>query len=163
MRQLTRLVLMVGLTGSLSCYKFEPATVDAVPQGSTIRAVLSPTASDWLRERHGINGRQLAGTVMADNGEAFSLWIASVPLSPEFGARPLYQQVDILKADVLRVDLRRLDTGKTAMILAGGAAALVVVGRATFLGGGRGSGPGPGPGPGEHVRSWLVPLLLGRF
>lgn len=160
MRQLTRLVLMVGLTGSLGCYRFEPGTVDAVPQGSTIRAVLSPTATDRLRERHGIEGRQLDGRVVAANGEALSLWVASVPLSTEFGVRTLYQQVDIPKADVLRVDLRRLDTGKTAMVVVGGAAALAIVGRAMLLGGGKGARPGTGPGPSESVRGWLVVFPL---
>ena len=30
------------LTGSAGCYRFEPTTLEAVPEGSTIRAVLTP-------------------------------------------------------------------------------------------------------------------------
>ncbi|HEX9581820.1 MAG TPA: hypothetical protein VF970_12010 [Gemmatimonadales bacterium] len=163
MQRLATMVLALGLMGSSGCYRFEPVTLDAVPQGSTIRAVLSPAASERLRERHRVqNGGALSGTLLAANAQDLSLWVASVPLSPEFGAKTLYQQVDIAKADVWRVDLRRLDAGKTGFALVGGAAALVIVGRSTLLGGTRGA-QDPGGGLNESRRRWLLPLVLGWF
>jgi len=163
MHRAVGMVLAAGVIGASGCYRFEPTTLDLVPQGSTIRAVLSPTASDRLRERHGIaSGRALNGTVLSANGQALSLWVASVPLSVEFGPRALYQQVDVAKSEVLRVDLRKMDGGRTGIAVVSGAAMLLVVGRATLLGGGRGS-EDPGSGMTESRRRWVLPLVLGWF
>ena len=162
MGRLTQVTLAVALISGQGCYRLEPVTLDAVPQGSKIRAVLSPAASDQLRLRHGIDGRQLDATVLAIQGAAVSLWVASVPLSREFGAGPLYQQVDVLKSDILRVDRRELDGSKTAFVAVGGAAVLGAVARATFLGPSGSSNNGGGGVPPESRRRWL-PFLVVRF
>lgn len=162
MKRVTCAEFLLGAASLLGCYRFQPATIEAVPRGSTVRAVLAPVASERLRERHGIEGRTLSGTVMATNGETVSLWVASGPPPREFGARPLYQQVDVARADVLRVDMRELDRGKTTLAALGGAAAVVIVARGTIFGGGPGNGTGTGGVPPESRRRWVLPVLV-RF
>jgi hypothetical protein len=153
----------IGMAASLACYRFDPATFETVPEGSTVRALLSPSANDQVRARHNVQGPTLGGTVMPSNGQTLSLWVASAPTTSEFGVKPLYQQVDVARSDVLRVDVRRLDIGRTAMVAAAGAAVAVVVGRAAVRGGTGGSGPGGGPGPSESRRGWLLSLIRARF
>lgn len=149
--------------GGLGCYRYQPATLDAVPQGATVRAVLSPAASEQLRVRHGINsGHHLDGTILVDHGAAVSLWVASGPVSRQFGGGVLYQQVDVLKSDILRVDLRELDRGKTTFVAISGAAVVAVVARAVIAGGTGESNGGTGGPPPESRRSRL-PILIVRF
>lgn len=151
------------LTGSAGCYRFEPTTLEAVPEGSTIRAVLTPGAHDRLEQRHGIVTRDLKGTVLTIQGDVLSLWVPSVPIDPTFGARPFYQQVNVPRADFLRVDVRAIDKGRTAMVAIAGAAGLAVVARETLFGGFGSSNNGGGPGPSESRRRWLLPLVFGIF
>ncbi|HWP36042.1 MAG TPA: hypothetical protein VNL18_00670 [Gemmatimonadales bacterium] len=163
MKRRTLLGLLLLATGVPGCYRYEPVTLDAVPQGATIRAVLSPAASAALMERQGISsGRHLEGTVLEDHGATLSLWVASVPASREFGSGVLYQQVDVLKSDVLRVDLRELDRGKTTFLAVGGAAAVAVVARAALSGGTGESNSGGGGVPPESRRTRL-PIVILRF
>jgi hypothetical protein len=162
MRRVPGLRLLLAAICALGCYRYAPATLDAVPQGATIRAVLSPAASAQLRERHGITGgRHLDGTVLEDHGAAVSLWVTSAPVSREFGAGILYQQVDVLKTDILRVDLRELDRGKTTAAAIGGVVLVAVVAR-EVLAGGSGESSGGGPTPPESRRS-RIPILTVRF
>jgi hypothetical protein len=163
MRRQALLGLLLWGGGLPACYRYQPVTLEAVPEGATVRAVLSPSASAALKERHGISsGSHLEGTVLEDYGAAVALWVASVPASPEFGSGTLYQQVDVLKSDILRVDLRELDRGKTAFLALGGAVAVAVAARAALSGGTGESNSGGGGVPPES-RGTRLPIVILRF
>jgi hypothetical protein len=149
--------------GGLACYRYQPTTLDAVPQGAKVRAVLSATASEQLRTRHGVNSvRHLDATVLENHQAAVSLWVASGPVTPEFGGGALFQQVDVLKSDIVRVDLRELDRGKTTFVAFGGAAVIAAVARAAIVGGSGESNGGNGGVPPESRRTRL-PILTIQF
>ncbi|GBD33562.1 hypothetical protein HRbin33_02556 [bacterium HR33] len=144
------------------CYRYVPATVETVPEGARVRALLSVSGEERARQL-GVEGRVVQGTVLARDGGVVSLFVPTVPISVEFGAGPLYQQLDLAAEDVLRVDVRELDKTKTFSLLAGGAAAVTLVAVRSFTGGGPGSRPNPGNEPPESLRGWILPLATVRW
>ena len=82
-------------------------------------------------------------------------------MNDEFGARPLYQRVDILKSHILRVDQRQMDAFRTGSILAigGGAVILVVKGALADRNPGQTDNSGGG-GPDDRMGSWILRLPL---
>lgn len=140
------------------CYRYVPATLETVPEGARVRALLSASGEQRAKQL-GVARRVVQGTVLSRDGGVVSLFVPTVPISVEFGAGPLYQQLELAPEDILRVDVRELDKTKTFSLLAGGAAALTLVTVRSFSGG----GPGPRPNPGnelpESLRGWLVPLF----
>ncbi|GIW51344.1 MAG: hypothetical protein KatS3mg081_0699 [Gemmatimonadales bacterium] len=145
-----------------ACYQYVPATLEAVPEGATVRALLSASGEQRARQL-GVDGRVVQGTVLARDRGVVSLFVPTVPISIEFGAGPLYQQLDLAAEDVLRVDVRELDRTKTFSLLAGGAAAVTLVAVRSFTGGGPGARPNPRDEPPESLRGWILPLATVRW
>jgi hypothetical protein len=163
MKRVTCAELLLGAASLLGCYRFQPATIEAVPRGSMVRAVLAPVASERLRERHGIEGRTLSGTVMATNGETVSLWVASGPRRPESSVpAPCISRWMLLGRTWCALTCGSWIGGKTTLAALSGAAAVVIVARGTIFGGGPGNGTGTGGVPPESRRRWVLPVLV-RF
>lgn len=154
--------VLASCLASGACYRYVPTTVETVPEGATVRALLSVSGEERARQL-GVYGRVVQGTVLARDGGAVSLFVPTAPISVEFGARPLYQQLDLAAEDVLRVDVRELDQAKTFSLLAGGAAGLALVTVRGFTGGGPGPRPNPSDEPPESLRGWILPLLTVRW
>ncbi len=145
-----------------ACYRYVPATVETVPEGARVRALLSVSGEGRARQL-GLEGRVVQGTVLARGGSVVSLFVPTAPISVEFGAGPLYQQLDLGPEDVLRLDIRELDKTKTFSLLAGGAAGLTLVTVRVFTGGGPARPPNSGDEPPESLRGWILPLVTVRW
>lgn len=161
MKHLPSVVAWCATLSTAGCHRYAPATVETVPEGARVRVLLSSEAEGRVRERYGIRRATPEGTLVARNGDTLSLLFASVPASTTFGTETLYQQVDLARADLLRVDVQQVDSFRTAVLVTAGVGAVTAIAVQVFRGGEPGSGNGDGTPPPESVRGWLilVPLL----
>ena len=114
---------------SLGCYTYVPATMNAVPVGARVRALLSSEAEAALHDSLGLDLRTLSGTLVERQDTRLLFQVRTASGSPAFGGQPLYQRIAVNSQDVLRVDVRRTSGFKTGALLAAlaGAAAVVAV------------------------------------
>lgn len=120
-----RPVLCLGpLLVMSGCYKYVPATLESVPEGASVRAVISTEAQQRLWREARLELRELDGRLVEQEGERVLFEVRSARQGP---ARAVYQRVDLPRVDVLRVDVRRPDTPRTVALLGAAAAAATLV------------------------------------
>jgi len=155
-----RLLLVAAMASQLGCYTYAPATLETVPDGAHVRALITPEAERQLLATFGVQqGRTLSGDLEGRVGDQINLLVPSVPIGSGPGSRPLYQQVTVSAADVLRVDIRRVDLFRTGVMVAGAAAAAAAVVWEAF-GGGFFTGTPSGDGPAESQRGWGISIPI---
>ena len=151
-----RIPVIAALATQLACYTYGPATLETVPDGAHVRALITPEAERALLATFGVQqGRILSGSLEGREGDQLALLVPSVPFGTGPGSRPLYQQVTLPAADVLRVDVRRVDPLRTGVVVAAAGAAAVLLAWES-LGGGIFGGGRPDDGPAESVRGWAL-------
>ncbi len=160
LRRIGRRIPLIAAWVHLGCYSYVPATLDAVPRGAKLRVLLSEEAERRLASYGVQQGRTLSGEVQGRHGDQVELLALSVPMGAGRGMRPLYQEVTLAPADVVRVDQRRLDPVRTGMVAAAAAAATGVLAWQAFLGPGEATPPPPGGGPAEQVRRWGIRIPI---
>ena len=155
------LFMIIAVAGTSACYKYVPASLDQVPLDAHVNIMLSTEGQLDLRERVGIDRRELRGILVERGTDGVLVAVPSTSAFP--GEGPLYQRLDVRRRDVLRVDERVFDKAAVAglVVLSVGAALgsiLLIAGD-----GGPGERPGPGPDPPEHVGGWRfhLPIRLG--
>ena len=139
---------------SLGCYTYAPVTLDAVPVGSEVRALLSTEAELALKDSLGMSLHPLQGTLVNREQGRLLLAVRAGVGARELGSQVLYQRVGVAPQDVLRVDVRRLQPTKTVALAVAiaGAATLVTLGAFGKLN--PGSPGGGGGAPPEQLRGW---------
>jgi hypothetical protein len=154
-------ILLPLIVSSLGCYSYAPTTVDAVPEGAEVRALVTLERQAALRDQVGLNEEAVKGRVVEKRPDRLLLSVRTASTAEEFGSRSLYQRVEIPQADVLRVDAREVSPLKTAGIVAVTSGGIVVI-LLEVLGGESVSGGGNGGDGGQdRVTGWLpsVPVL----
>lgn len=152
-----RLFVLVAISTSIGgCYKYVPAEVDQVPLDAHVNVMLSTEGQLDLRERAGLDRRELRGVLVERSADAVLIAVPSTRAFP--GEGPLYQRLDVRKRDVLRVDERVLDKPKVVGLAIGSVVAALGFVLLITDDGGPGSQPGPGPDPPEHVTGWRLRL-----
>lgn len=139
---------------SLGCYSYVPSTMNAVPVGARVRALLSTEAEVALHDSLGLELRSLNGTLVERQDSRLLFQVRTASGAAAFGSRPLNQRIAVSEQDVLRVDVRRMSRLKTGALIAAlvGAAAVVAIEGFGLLKPGT---PQPPPtGPPEQVRGW---------
>jgi len=145
---MSRLRAALGATSAaltLGCYAYVPATLDVVPVGAEVRALLSTDAELALRDSLGVELRPLHGTLVDRQNDRLLLSVRTGVGSRALGWQPLYQRIGVTPRDVVRVDIRRLQRSKTvavALAIAGAAAFLAVEGIKVLRPGSPGGGGG---------------------
>ena len=150
-----RLLVTAAAATQLGCYTYVPATLETVPVGARVRALITPAAEQRLQP-FGVSGTLLVGDVQSRDGDQVSLLVPSVPMGSAYGSRALYQQVVVASSDILRVDLRRLDRFRTGVAVGVAAAAVGAVAFSALGGWSGGSNGDGGGGPAESVRGWAL-------
>lgn len=145
---LKRGLMVAALLTALGCYTYAPATIETVPLGASVQGLLATEAQLALRDSLGIGLGPIRGTLLERNGDRVLLAIRSAGTGPGPGAQTLYQRIELAQRDVLRVDVRRLDKTRTALLAVGGLALATVIVVEGF-GGGFGGGDDGGGGPPE--------------
>ena len=131
----------------LGCYRYVPATLETVPLGTEVRALVSTEREIALRDSLGVTLHPLHGRLVEREEGRVLLAVRTAVGSSAFGSQPLYQHIGLTQQDVLHVDVRRLQRGKTtalALVVAS-AATLVTLGLLGKLNAGSPGGGGGGP------------------
>ena len=110
----------------LACYRYVPASLDVVPSGSAVRATLSTEAQLALRDSLGLRRPTVQGTLVQRDGDRLLLAVRTDAAEWRPGAPALYQRIAVTPRDVLEVEVKRLQRGRTAGLLAVLAAAATI-------------------------------------
>jgi len=110
----------------LACYRYVPASLDVVPSGSAVRATLSTEAQLALRDSLGLRRQTVQGTLVERDGDRLLLAVRTDAAEWRAGAPALYQRIAVTPRDVLQVEVKRLQRGRTAGLLAVLAAAATI-------------------------------------
>ena len=145
-RRRARLGALAAALG-LGCYSYVPVTLETVPVGTEMRALVSAEREVALRDSLGVSVHPLHGTLVEREDGRVLLAVRTAVGSPAFGSQPLFQHIRLTQQDVVRVDMRRLQRGKTtALALAVASVATVVtLGLLGKLNPGSPGGGGGGP------------------
>lgn len=144
---------------STGCFGYVPATLDSVPVGAHVRAMLSTEGQIILRDRIGIDAQVLQGELLENGRDTVLLAVRSSTISDEFGGqRPLFQRIDIPTSHILRVDLRRVDPVRTGALVGATAGGAVLVIIQAFGDRNPGQIDPNGGGPDERISSWISRL-----
>lgn len=146
---MTRVLRCSAAALSLACYGYVPASLDEVAPGTPVRAVLSTEAQRALPESLGLRRRAVQGTLVDRNGDRLLLDVRSDEGQWRGTSRPLYQRVVVAPRDVLQVEVRRLQRGRTYGLLATLTAAATVVTLEAIRRGNPGTPGSSGGGPPE--------------
>lgn len=123
------LAFVLALSGAGACHTYVPATLESVPEGAAVRALLSTEAQTRLHQRSGMDLRELHGTLIRKASDRLLFEVRVPEAADAYTGRPLYQRLDVTPADVLRLDRRQVDGVRTGLMIgaAAGAAALLTV------------------------------------
>src|SRR5689334_11014577 len=157
----SRLLRLAPLGAALcGCFRYAPIETQSAPEGSSVRARITPTAAQRIAPLLGTGeSRVLTGALVTRNNGGL---ILEVPTAASTGMgsslQTLYQRVSLAPGEVTELDIRTLDRTKTAIVVGGLAAAVGAAAIASLH-----SSPGidrpPTGGPSEH----RIPMLRLRF
>lgn len=156
-RALTALALNLAVAG---CYSYTEVSPAAVPPGSTVRMTVRPSATIGLGAEPVAEGtRSLQGKVM-DGGsdQALRLSVALGRRDPGASSRQLRSVVTVPMTDVDRLELRRFERGRTALLIGGGTLGAYVLTSWAFDVLDPSSDPSDGPGGVDNARIVLFRL-----
>jgi hypothetical protein len=140
------------LTGA--CYSYQPARLESITPGSSVRVRLSQDAADRLTDEGVTSTRLLDGVLLQNGGE--SLLLDTDMTTGGAARRTLRQRLSIPVSGITEIELKQLDRVKTGVAIGVGVAVVGTV-IAAQLAGGFGGDEDPGPEPGEL----RVPLPIG--
>jgi hypothetical protein len=116
--------------------------VETVPTGAEVRGLLGTEARIGLEDRLRLRLDYVNGRLVERNGDSLLVEVRSLSATD---GRPLYQRIALARADVLRVDVKRLDKVRTLALVAGVATvAIIAVANGFWSTGGDGGGGGGG-------------------
>lgn len=141
-----------------ACYTYRPTAWEIAPAGGQVRGLLSTEARIRLEDSLRLRVDRLEGALVERNRDRALFEVRAA--RDEYG-RPLYQRIELAQKDVLRMEVKRLDTFRTAALAAGVAAVTVavIVFRASNNPGEPNGGPPPPP---EAPPVWLFRIPLPR-
>jgi hypothetical protein len=142
--RITRSLLLTPIVAG--CYSYTTIAPTTAPTGIEVRARITGAASDRVAPLLGsFDTRELTGNVVENRGGELLL---DVPLGTrpnvQTPAGPLHTRVPLAASDVLQLEQRKLDVGRTSMLV-GGILAGIGVGVAVALRSGGESEQGKGP------------------
>lgn len=152
-----RLVAMLALAAPVAtgCYAYTAARPGAVSPGVTVRARITPVASERIAPLLGLTPRMLTGRLISDLRDTLIIEVPTVTTA-EIGSavQTLHQRVSIPRSEIMFLEIRELDRTRT-FALVGGAAAVVGVVLYKALKG----EPGSERLPGDGGTDALVPAI----
>ena len=153
---------VVALVGSQGCYHYAPVQVTDLAPGTSVQMELSAVAVDRLRRGPDsvaklLDGFNVSGTVSRVAGDSVLVMVPKSYMEANVRLKTEDHPVALLRSDVERVRLRRLDRMKTTWV--GVAAGAVAAGAVVYVldRGGRASGGSTKPGDVADSRSPVIP------
>jgi hypothetical protein len=138
---------VAGAALSLGCYSYAPASLELVPAGTPVRALLSTEAQVALRDSLGLEQQRVRGTLVERDGDRVLLAVRFNQGDWRVGSSALYQRIAVAPRDVLQLEVRRLNPGRTAGLFATLAAAATILAIEAYRKLNPGSPVPPGGGP----------------
>jgi hypothetical protein len=159
---LTKGLAFLPIAGLIGCYSYQPIAPAAAPPGIEVRARITGAASDRVAPLIGsLDTRVLVGNVVENSNGMMTLEVptGAMPNVAESVVR-LHARVPIAPTDLVGLERRKLDVGRTAL-LAGGMA--VGVGLGVGLALKAAADPQPGKLPTDPPPINRIPLFQIRF
>jgi len=133
MRNITTLLIVVGLLLSGGCYRYVPTEMVAVPPGAEVRALLTGDGIEAMRAHFGPEVNSVKGPLVSWDEEGMGLLTELSVSRPGFPPTTLTETIRLLPHHLAGVELRELDgkrtLGFTAAVL-GSMAGAILAGRA---------------------------------
>jgi hypothetical protein len=157
-----RVHAVIPLFGLVGCYTYQPIEAATVPVGTEVRAHITGAASDRVAPMLGtFDVRTLSGSVTENSNGSMMLEVPNgARANVTEGVVPLHARVSIAPGDLVSLERRKLDVGRTTMLTAaivGG----VSLGVALALH--SGADPQPGNLPNEPPTVIRIPIHVIRF
>jgi len=117
---LNRTVRFLPIIGVVGCYSYRPLDPATVPVGTEVRAHITGAASDRVAPLIGsLDTRILIGNVIENNGGALTLDVprGAMPNVPD-NVIPLHARLPIVASDLVTLEQRKLDVGRTLLLSA---------------------------------------------
>lgn len=153
MRSAATLILALHLGG---CYTLVPTTLPGLTPGDQVRVEVGGTLSPELRLflGDGSSVGALSGAVDRRDADGLLLLLPSGYRPQGFHVETLHQRVRVPETNVLRVERRELDRGRTALTAgAVGLAVGAIAWQAISSRSGGNTAPNPDPGPAQS--GWI--------
>lgn len=159
---LLRMRTLAPFVGLVGCYSYQPIEAAAVPVGAEVRAHITGAASDRVAPMlHSTDVRMLVGSVTENANGSMMLEVPNGAMANVTeGVLPLRARIPIVPGDLVTLERRRLDVGRT-MILGAGIVGGVSLGVALALR--AGADPQPGNLPNEPPPITRIPIGIIRF
>ena len=157
-----RVRMLAPFVGLVGCYSYQPIEAAAVPVGTEVRAHITGAASDRVAPMlHSTDVRMLVGSVTENANGTILLEVpnGAMPNVTE-GVVPLRARVPIVPSDLVTLERRKLDVGRT-VILGAGIVGGVSLGVALALR--SAADPQPGNLPNEPPPITRIPIGIIRF
>jgi hypothetical protein len=157
-----RTFAVASLVGLVGCYSYQPIEAKVAPVGMEVRARITGAASDRVAPLLGsFDTRILVGSVVENTSGAMLLEVPNGAMpNVTDGVVQLRTRVPIMPSDLVSLERRRLDVGRT-VVFGGGIVAAVGLGVALALH--SGSDPQPGKLPTDPPPITRVPIGVIRF
>ena len=160
------LVVALAVLLCPGCFRYTPVALDQVPVGTAIRAQLSAEGLQRLQSRLDttvegslLRATELDARLIGRDTERVLLSIPWVRTGDVYKSQTLHQEVDLPRADVLQISLKRLDRKRTGAVVGVLAVAVGVTAYKVLTGESGGTTrPPDDPGPVEAV---IASFLLG--
>jgi len=159
---LKRTLRFLPVAGVVGCYSYQPIDPAIAPVGTEVRATITGAASDRVAPLIGsFDSRVLVGSVVENTAGAMTLEVptGAMPNVAESIVR-LHTRVPIVPKDLVGLEQRRLDVGRT-WLLVGAVGAGVAAGVALALR--AAADPQPGKLPTEPPPINRIPLVRFHF
>jgi hypothetical protein len=159
---LKRTLRFLPIAVVVGCYSYQPIDPAVAPVGMEVRAHITGAASDRVAPLIGsLDSRVLVGNVVENSGGAMTLEVptGAMPNVTESIVR-LHARVPIVPTDLVGLEQRRLDVGRT-WLLAGAVGAGVAAGVALAIR--AAADPQPGKFPTEPPPINRIPIWRFHF
>lgn len=156
-----RLFLLVPMLAA--CYNYAPVTAASAPAGLEVRARITGAAMDRVAPLLGtFDVRELTGTIIENNGGNMVLDVPTGAV-PNTGSSivQLRQRVPIGPSDLVSLETRRLDVGRTVLLTGGLAAGVGAAVAVALHATSQATDPSPDPSTGPPLNR--IPLWVFRF
>lgn len=115
------------------CYSYEPIRIEQVAPGAIARARVDQDEARRISEVIGRDDRLLEGEVLQADNSRLLLAVPMTAASPGLATRTFHQRVEVPRASILEVEVRRFDALKTALVIGGAALAAGAAITAAFI------------------------------
>ena len=161
----TRAALMAALLFSSGCFSYTMIPLELAPEGQDVRVLVTREGAAELAEVTEVEGQvpSVNGTIISKEDREILLRVPVAQRRDGFHLASLDQTIRVPTGEILQVERRDFDTGRTLLLGAGAAAgaAFIIISIMEAFGGD--TAPGEGPSPEEtRIPAPLISIPIGR-